>query len=55
MKVALVANLDWSLWHYRLPLAKALQQQGWEVVLICPLGNYVQHLEREGFRVIPWS
>ena len=53
-RVLLVGNSDWNLYNFRLPLARALRRAGLEVVLVCPGGNYVRELEREGFRCVLW-
>ena len=39
-RVALVANWDWVLYNFRLPLARALKERGCDVTLICPAGRY---------------
>lgn len=52
IKVVLFANTDWYLFNFRLPLARHLQANGMDVVLLCPPGVYVEKLESEGFRVI---
>ena len=49
-KVVLFANTDWYLYNFRLPLANALRQKGYEVVLISPPGSYGPKLEALGFR-----
>lgn len=54
MKVLMVSNHDWSLYNYRLPVAKALQEQGCNLVLVCPSGDYVPKLREAGFRVLDW-
>jgi glycosyltransferase involved in cell wall biosynthesis len=48
-KVVLFANTDWYLYNFRLPLARALRANGWEVVLVSPGGSYGQKLEASGF------
>jgi glycosyltransferase involved in cell wall biosynthesis len=50
VKALLFANTDWYLYNFRLPLAKALRAQGYDVVLLSPPGDYASLLEREGFR-----
>jgi glycosyltransferase involved in cell wall biosynthesis len=50
VKVLLFANTDWYLYNFRLPLAKAIRELGYEVVLISPPGNYSERLQAEGFR-----
>ena len=54
-KICLVANTDWYLYNFRLSLAKALRNQGWEVILISPPGLYVKKLGVEGFRWVEWK
>ena len=49
-KILLVANTDWYLFNFRLSLARTLQDQGWEPVLVSPRGPYAQQLEAAGFR-----
>ena len=50
MKIILFANTDWYLYNYRLPLARALREEGHEVLLISPPGQYGQRLLHEGLR-----
>jgi len=52
MKILLFANTDWYLYNFRLPLARAIREQGDEVVLVSPLGKYSSRLEQAGFRWI---
>lgn len=54
-KILLVSSLDFNLFKFRLPLARALQGKGHEVVLVCPPGTHTGLLEQEGFRVIEWG
>ena len=49
MKIILLANTDWYLYNYRLSLAKELQSQGHDIILISPNGSYVSKLEKAGF------
>lgn len=53
-KIALVANTDWYLYHFRLPLARHLREQGFQVVLISPGGEFAARITEAGFRFIPW-
>jgi len=53
-KVLLVAHWDWVLYNFRLPLARALREAGYNVVFICPPGPYVRRLQEAGFAWIPW-
>lgn len=50
MKIILFANTEWYLFNFRLSLAKALQAQGHEVLLISPPGEYGARLRALGFR-----
>jgi glycosyltransferase involved in cell wall biosynthesis len=50
VKILFFANTDWYLYNFRLALAKALREQGVEVVLISPPGKYGEKLHAEGFR-----
>jgi glycosyltransferase involved in cell wall biosynthesis len=53
MKVILFANTDWYLFNFRLSLARALRDQGAEVVLLSPPGPYGRKLREAGFRWEP--
>ncbi len=53
-RVLVVANTDWLLAHFRLPLLKALRREGLELILISPPGEYVKLLQSEGFQWEPW-
>lgn len=55
LKALLFANTDWYLFNFRLSLARHLQANGMDVVLLCPPGIYVQKLESAGFRVIVFN
>ena len=50
MKIILFANTEWYLFNFRLSLAKALQAQGHDVLLISPPGEYGARLQALGFR-----
>lgn len=51
-KLLLVANTGWYLYNFRLPLARRLRAEGFEVVLVSPDDSYVERLRAEGFRCI---
>jgi len=55
MPVLLVANWDWVLYNFRLPLARKLEQQGLNVILVCPPGKYTDQLQDMGFTWQPWN
>ena len=50
MKVVLFANTDWYLYNFRLSLALALRDAGYELLLISPPGPYVEKLQALGLR-----
>ena len=54
-KLLLSANTDWYLYNFRLSLAEAARQQGFEVVLVSPAGKYVGELEKRGFCWQGWN
>ncbi|MDR5759821.1 glycosyltransferase family 4 protein [Caballeronia sp. LZ035] len=49
-KVVLFANTDWYLYHFRLSFASRLRDEGYEVVLLSPEGQYSERLIELGFR-----
>lgn len=55
MKILLFANTDWYLYNFRLSLAKDLRDQGHEVILLSPPGNFQKLLEDNGFQLISFS
>src|SRR4028118_1935931 len=55
MKIALIGNDDFSMWHFRGGLIKALVSKGMEVCVIVPPGPYVSKLEIMGARCIPMA
>lgn len=54
-RVVLTANWDWVLFNFRLPLAGYLKDVGFEVILICPRGEYFEQIQSRGFTVIEWK
>ncbi|MCI5123988.1 MAG: hypothetical protein D3925_05815 [Candidatus Electrothrix sp. AR5] len=53
MKLIFFANTDWYLYNFRLNLARSLREQGAEVIMMSPHGEYGSRIENEGFRWIP--
>ena len=55
-KILLIANTGWYLYNFRLPLARRLRDEGFEVILVSPKDSYVQRLHSEGFewRELKW-
>ncbi len=48
-KILLVANTGWYLYNFRLPLARRLRDEGFDVTLVSPYDTYVDRLRAEGF------
>ena len=46
-KITIVSNTSWSLFNFRLGIARNLKENGYEVVLIAPYDEYSQRLEEE--------
>ena len=55
IKLILSANTDWYLFNYRLALAEAARQHGYQVTLVSPPGPYVAELQQRGFRWLRWD
>lgn len=53
MKLVLFANTDWYLYNFRRSLALALQQAGYDLLLISPPGPYGEKLRESGLRWQP--
>ncbi|WP_321853504.1 glycosyltransferase family 4 protein [Paraburkholderia tropica] len=49
-KILLFANTDWYLYNFRLSLANALRDAGYDVLLLSPDGQYGPKLRALGFR-----
>ena len=52
LKIIFFANTDWYLYNFRLALARSLREQGAEVIMMSPPGEYGTRIEKEGFRWI---
>lgn len=53
-KIALVANSTWNFYNFRLNILKALQERGYEVILISPADQYlILLLDQLGVRHLP--
>jgi glycosyltransferase involved in cell wall biosynthesis len=53
MKIVLFANTDWYLYNFRLSLALALRDAGYDLLLISPPGHYGERLREQGLRWEP--
>ncbi len=53
-KILIVDNSAWNIFNFRLPLVKKLSSQGYEVVVVSPIDEYIHYLNETGFvRHIP--
>ena len=52
--ILLVANWDWVLFNFRLPLARGLTEAGHRVTLVAPAGHYTEKLKALGYAVVDW-
>jgi len=48
-KIAIISNVSWNLYNFRLSLMKALQNAGYEVIAIAPYDEYSQKIIDAGF------
>ena len=55
LRLALVANTDYYLYHFRLALIKELVKRGVEVYVVAPPGEFAVYLERLGTIFVPWN
>lgn len=51
MKICQLCNLDFTLYHFLLPLMRGMRNAGHEVVGVCTEGEFAEKVRREGFRV----
>lgn len=51
MKICQLAAVDFTVYHFLLPLMRALRDEGHEIVVVCSFGSLVASIEAEGFRV----
>jgi len=55
LPILLVANWDWVLYNFRLPLARILEENGLNIILVCPHGKYTEEMQEMGFNWQPWN
>jgi glycosyltransferase involved in cell wall biosynthesis len=55
LKVVFLASDDWYFWAHRLPLARAVREQGAQVIVMTVAGAKCAALASEGFGIIPWG
>jgi glycosyltransferase involved in cell wall biosynthesis len=51
MKICQLCNLDFTLYHFLLPLMREMREAGHEVVGLCSEGDFADKVRGEGFRV----
>ena len=52
MKICQLCSVDFTLYHFLLPLMRAMRERGHEVKGVCARGDLAPKVEAEGFRVI---
>src|SRR5258708_4877872 len=52
MKIIEVANVDFSLRQFLLPLMRAMRERGHEVIGACADGHFLDTPRAEGFRIV---
>lgn len=53
VKLLMMANTDWYIYNFRLPIAQRTREMGWQVVLVSPSGEYTSQIQAHGFRWLP--
>lgn len=51
MKICQLCSVDFTLYHFLLPLMRAMREAGHEVVGVCGEGPFAERVRAEGFRV----
>ena len=54
-KIILTANTDWFLYNFRYALIHDLREKGFDVRLVSPPGEFIQHFLDDGFIWYPWK
>jgi glycosyltransferase involved in cell wall biosynthesis len=52
-KIIFLIAEDWYFWSHRLPLARAAQQKGYDVIIATRVSKHEQDILNEGFRLVP--
>ncbi len=52
MKIGFLSHSSMSIYHFRMPIIKALKDRGDEVFIIVPKDNYTQKLENLGLKLV---
>lgn len=54
-KIILAANTDWYLYNFRYALIHQLREQGFEIVLLSPPGEFAARFQEAGFPWFSWN
>lgn len=54
MKIIFLSHVDFNLYLFRLPVMKAMADAGWEVIALCPDGDYSHRFQTYGITHIPY-
>lgn len=55
MKIGFLSHAGMSVYHFRMPIIRALQERGDEVFVIVPNDEYTQKLQKLGLKVICYT
>tara|TARA_B100000686_G_scaffold111863_1_gene119305 strand:- start:276 stop:1448 length:1173 start_codon:yes stop_codon:yes gene_type:complete len=53
LRIIYLITEDWYFWSHRLSLARAAKKAGFKVTIITRVKSYKDHIEKEGFHLIP--
>lgn len=53
-RAVFLSHHDWHLYRFRLPLMRALLERGWDVLALCPDGDYAPRFAAEGVVHVPY-
>ena len=54
-KVILVANTDWYLYNFKQSFLSFLEQNGFQIIIVSPVGYYSERIKNLGIRHIGWT
>ncbi|MGC8524822.1 MAG: glycosyltransferase family 4 protein [Acidibrevibacterium sp.] len=52
MKIVEITSVDYALWHFVMPLMRAMRAAGHEVIGVCAEGPHLADARAEGFRIL---
>jgi len=55
MKIVFLSHFDANLYLFRLPIMEALVKRGWEVIALCPQGEYHHRFKEHNITHIPYK